>query len=82
MSFLNVAFHILLGLAFICSGLGSIGAVNGLLYVWQAESNQERLGVLTHVGIWLASVMLFSGILYASILNGWLGFGVQQAGGH
>lgn len=74
MSVMNVVLQIFLGIALLCSGLGSIGLFNGLLYIWWDEGG-PKLGPLSHVGVWAANVILLAGIIHASILNGWLGMG-------
>jgi hypothetical protein len=75
MDFMYVAGQALLGIALLLSALGSLGAVNGLLWIWQEESEGHKLGVLGHVGAWIGCVLLMAGIIHASILNGWLGMG-------
>jgi hypothetical protein len=79
MDFMYVAGQVLLGLAFLLSCLGSLGAVNGLLWIWQEETEGHRLGLLSHVGVWLGCVLLTAGIIHASVTNGWLGMGTAVA---
>lgn len=79
MDVMYVAGQILLGIAFLCSILGTLGLFNMLLYVWVDEGG-PRQGLLSHVGVWLASVGLLAGLIHTSMLNNWLGLGVLAAG--
>ncbi|MFI7448095.1 hypothetical protein ACIBQX_11405 [Nonomuraea sp. NPDC049714] len=79
MDFMYVAGQILLGILLLCSALGSFGAVNALLWIWQEEFEGAKIGPLGHGGVWLGCVLLMAGIIHASILNGWLGMGQVSA---
>jgi hypothetical protein len=79
MDFMYVAGQILLGMLFLLSILGSMGFLNGLLWIWQDTGGGAKLGLISHIGVWLGSVFLMAGIIHASVLNGWLGLGQVSA---